>query len=160
MKQFSIIVPIFGIGRADHFDTMLASYGALNEWKTTELIIVEMIKSPTDKFLYKAPEYKHVGVVSGDSYLRSHLLNAGAEKADGEYLVFHDVDVPFPPNFFVELRENIRDSSAFSNFTEFIRVEQMDTDLTFRNPVACKFSYGIDKPLGKHEGHGDGWTKL
>lgn len=160
--MFSIIVPVFGKNRMEHFKVFMSSYKALKDTSDVpiELIVVEMVHSKGQVVYNNACSLcKYKLVKSAHSYERSKLLNEGVRMADYDYLVFHDVDVPLPECFIEELQRMAKKSSVFSNFREFFRMNEGDTKKVMSTNTAWH-SYLMKKTGGKAEGQGAGWTKL
>lgn len=167
--MFSIIIPVFGISRVEYFKVFLDSYRrAGKHYKTVmqsgdvepiELIVVEMVHPDGNTFYNHLipPTCKYKIVKSFASYERSRLFNVGVSLAKHDWLVFHDVDVPLPKDFFVALDVAISDGAlAFSNFYRFLRMSSHDSDKVFSGRDA----YNLGTVSGKVEKQGEGWTKL
>lgn len=148
MTKLSVVVPVFGTSRKEHLETFLLNYWAYLNRDWVELVVVEMVEPPNEPVyaLYSLLGEKYVMVESKHGYERSRLLNIGTDVASGNWLLFNDVDVVYPPDFIEHWKRMADEHKVFSNYRFVSRIGPKSTKHVFEDPYRRRFGYAIDDP--------------
>ncbi len=136
--RFSLITFHFGEERIRHMQVLLESWQAFAASADLEFILVEL----GSKHFEGSQNITYVQLGQEALYRRSHCLNAGAQIARGDYLVFHDSDIPLPPKFFDVLQREVDEGrDYFASYQEMRHLMESVTESVFQDPKRAECGY-------------------
>ena len=100
--------------------------------------------------------FKYINIEGDNFYNRSKCLNIGGFISTGQFIIFHDNDLPVNDSFFKNCVQMTKTHDYFSTYSTIYHLDEKSTNKVFENPIEHNFGYDTKLSFNNYRSYGVG----